>query len=74
MENKNIMIKYVKKYGPEYIIEDAIHDLDVKALFNAFVIATTQRLSDDDYKALIEEIINIYEDEQMEGEEKKNVK
>jgi hypothetical protein len=69
MEDKNIMIKYVKKYGPEYIIEDAIHDLDVKTLFRAFVIATTERLSDDDYEALVEEIINVFKDEQKKGEE-----
>jgi hypothetical protein len=67
--NKMQFIKYVKKYGPVYVIRDAIHELKAKALFNAFVIATTQRLSDVDYNALIKEIINIFEDEQTEGEE-----
>lgn len=63
------MIEDVRKYGPEVIIREHIHDFDAEDLFTAFVIATTQRLSDDDYEALIEEIIDIFDDEDEEFEE-----
>ena len=63
------MIEDVREYGPELIIRDYIHDSDAEDLFRAFVIATTYRLSDDDYEALIEEIIDIFDDEDEEFEE-----
>lgn len=63
------MIKDVREYGPELIIRDYIHDSDAGDLFRAFVIATTHWLSDDDYEALIEEIIDIFDDEDEEFEE-----
>ena len=64
------MLKYVKRHGVVNVIRDAIHDEEAKTLFNAFVIATTQRLSEVDYSLLVEEIINIFEDEQRKGEKK----
>lgn len=63
------MIEDVREYGPEVIIREHIYDFDAGDLFRAFVIATTQRLSDDDYEALIEEIIDIFDDEDEDEEE-----
>ncbi len=60
------MIEDVREYGPEAIIRGYIHDFDAEDLFRAFAIATTQRLSDDDYEALIEEIVAIFDDEDEE--------
>ena len=55
-------------YGLEAIIMEHINDFIAIDLIRAFIIATTERLSGDDYNALIEEVINIYNDEQMKGE------
>lgn len=63
------MIEDVREYGPVLIIRDYIHDPDARDLFRAFAIATTERLSDDDFEALIEEIIDIFDDEDEEFEE-----
>ncbi|MCK9482080.1 MAG: hypothetical protein M0R38_10030 [Bacteroidia bacterium] len=60
------MIEDVREHGPEAIIRLYIHDLDAEDLFRAFAIATTQQLSDDDYEALIEEIVDIFDDEDEE--------
>lgn len=60
------MIEDAREYGPEVIIREHIHDFDAGDLFRAFVIATTQRLSDDVYEALIEEIVDIFDDEDEE--------